>query len=149
MGLTRLAMNVPAGLWTDRYGRRATLVGGPVIASIGTLIMSTATTFNTLITSRVVTGCGGALQMAGAQAYLSDISTVQNRARTMAPLMIGFSAGAALGPFIGGALCDYYDSVRVPFIFVSAAIAAVAINNMVMLPETLKKEDRKSKMDKS
>lgn len=40
MGLTRLFMNVPAGLWTDRYGRKFTLVGGPTIAALGTLIMS-------------------------------------------------------------------------------------------------------------
>ena len=147
MGITRLLMNVPAAMLTDQFGRKSTLVGGPIISALGTLIIASAHTMNELIASRFVIGGGGSLQMAGAQAYLSDISTVQNRARTMAPLMIGFSAGAALGPFIGGALCDYYDSVRVPFIFVSAAIAAVAINNMYMLPETLKKEDRKRKMD--
>merc|ERR1712087_570542 len=47
------------------------------------------------------------------------------------------------GPFVGGFLCDYYDSVRVPFVFVGAMIAAVAANNMWMLPETLPKENRK------
>lgn len=83
--------------------------------------------------------------MAGAQAYLSDISTTANRARTMAPLMIGFSAGATLGPFVGGFLADYYDSVRVPFVFVAGAISLVAANNMWMLPETLRKEDRNKK----
>ena len=98
-----------------------------------------------MILSRFITGAGGSFQMAGAQAYLSDISTIKNRARTMAPLMIGFSAGAALGPFIGGFLCDYYESVRIPFIFVAGAIGAVALNNMYMLPETLKKSDRAKK----
>eukprot|EP00485_Elphidium_margaritaceum_P013094 CAMPEP_0202694520 /NCGR_PEP_ID=MMETSP1385-20130828/8362_1 /ASSEMBLY_ACC=CAM_ASM_000861 /TAXON_ID=933848 /ORGANISM="Elphidium margaritaceum" /LENGTH=535 /DNA_ID=CAMNT_0049350383 /DNA_START=17 /DNA_END=1624 /DNA_ORIENTATION=+ len=149
MGITRLVMNIPAAHITDKFGRKSTLVGGPLISSLGTLIIASAHSMNELILSRFVTGAGGAFQMAGAQAYLSDISSITNRARTMAPLMIGFSAGATLGPFIGGFLCDYYDSVRVPFIFVAGAISAVALNNHIMLPETLKKEDRKAAMSRS
>eukprot|EP01084_Bolivina_argentea_P224101 379021_1 len=81
MGVTRLIMNVPAGLLTDRFGRKSTLVGGPIISAIGTLFMATAHTLNEMISSRFFTGTGGSLQMAGAQAYLSDISTIRNRAR--------------------------------------------------------------------
>eukprot|EP01083_Nonionella_stella_P197243 725342_1 len=84
MGVTRLLMNVPAGLITDKFGRKSTLVGGPVISALGTLIIATAQNLNEMIMSRFITGAGGSLQMAGAQAYLSDISTIKNRARTMA-----------------------------------------------------------------
>lgn len=38
--------------------------------------------------------------------FMSDISTPLNRTRTLAPVMAGFSAGAALGPAAGGVLID-------------------------------------------
>merc|ERR1719295_411114 len=96
-----------------------------------------------MLTSQYISGTGGSMQMAGAQAYLSDISTVRNRARTMAPMAIGMSAGMVLGPFVGGVLCDYFASVRVPFYFVAGSILAVALNNWWFLPETLAPRDRK------
>ena len=36
-GLARLLLNIPAGIWADRRGRRFLLVGGPLITSIGML----------------------------------------------------------------------------------------------------------------
>jgi MFS family permease len=57
----------------------------------------------------------------------------------MAPLMAAFSAGAAMGPAIGGFLADQFG-LRPPFLFVGAAIGCVAINNYLMCPETRKKK---------
>ena len=108
MGVTRLLFNIPAAYLADKYGRRPLLVSGPIITSIGMTCTAIVTSFNQLLGTRFLTGMGGSLQMAGAQSYLSDISTTKTRARTMAPLMIGFSGGAAMGPAIGGYLCDNY-----------------------------------------
>lgn len=47
-------------------------------------------------------GIGGSCQISGAQLYLSDISTIANRARTMVPNMIAFNTGTLLGPALGG-----------------------------------------------
>lgn len=144
-GLARLATNIPAGVISDKFGRKSTLVGGPVLSALGTFMMGHAHTMNALMTAQYISGTGGSMQVAGAQTYLSDISTVKNRARTMAPMAIGMSAGMVMGPFIGGLLCDYFGSVRIPFHFVCGALGVVALNNWYMLPETLSKTERKKK----
>ena len=102
MGFTRLLLNVPLAVAADTYGRRPLLVGGSATAAAGMGVTGLATGFGELFASRVLTGGGGGAQQAGAQMYLSDISTPANRARTMAPMSIAFSAGAAIGPSIGG-----------------------------------------------
>lgn len=137
VGISRLVMNVPAAWLTDRYGRRMTLVGGPVLSGIGMGLTGFSRSLYDLVGVRFLTGVGGSLQMTGAQMYLSDISTPANRARTMAPTGIGFAIGATIGPAIGGTLADNFGLVA-PFAFVTTAIAMVSILNFMLLPETRK-----------
>lgn len=84
------------------------------------------------------------MQMTAAQLYLADISTTSNRARTMAPTQAAFQIGFAMGPGIAGMLAQSFG-LRVPFFCVGAMILAVALNNYLMLPETLKKGIRPDK----
>ena len=46
--------------------------------------------------------------------FMSDISNPRNRTRTIAPVMAGFSTGAALGPAIGGVLVD---TIGIPYTY--------------------------------
>ncbi len=137
MGFTRILANIPASFAAEKFGRRPCLVGGPFISSTGMLLTAVATSLNELIASRFITGIGGSTQMAAAQLYLSDISTPQNRARTIAPQMIGFAVGATLGPAIGGILADYYSSPQIPFFVVAGCMMLAGLNN-TRLPETRK-----------
>eukprot|EP01083_Nonionella_stella_P057671 151304_1 len=135
--ITRLVINIPAGLLTDTFGRKFTLVIASILLFCGYFLITATNTLGGLICCQFVSGVGMSLMMAGAHAYLSDISSTQNRAQTMAPLMIAFSAGMTVGPFIGGFLSDYYDSVRKPFVFATIAFGFTAVNNMYNLQETL------------
>lgn len=135
IGLSRLALNIPAAWITDRYGRRTTLIGGPVISAVGMGLTSFASNLAELATFRFITGMGGSFQMTGAQMYLADISTKENRARTMAPMGIAFATGATLGPGVGGFLSEAYG-LRAPFLFVTAAICSVVALNYKLIPET-------------
>ncbi|KAH9251389.1 hypothetical protein BASA81_010800 [Batrachochytrium salamandrivorans] len=135
IGLSRLALNIPAAWITDRYGRRTTLIGGPVISAVGMGLTSFASNLAELATFRFITGMGGSFQMTGAQMYLADISTKENRARTMAPMGIAFATGATLGPGLGGFLSEQYG-LQAPFFFVTAAIASVVVLNYRLIPET-------------
>ena len=135
MGISRLLFNIPAAWAVDRYGRRPSMVGGPFISAMGMTYTALCTTANELIASRFATGLGGSISQAGSQSYLADISTVKNRARTMAPMGAAFSAGALVGPAIGGYLGESYG-LHTPFYFIGGAILCVTINNYIMLPET-------------
>ena len=135
MGFTRLMLNVPLAFLADRIGRKPLLVGGAALSSAGMFWTGIATSFGDLVAGRFITGAGGGAQQTGSQLYLSDISNPLNRARTMAPLGIAFSIGAAAGPGIGGWVADSFG-MSAPFYFVGALIGSAAIGNFVMLPET-------------
>ena len=83
----------------------------------------------------MLTGGGGGAQQTGAQLYLADIATPSNRARTMAPLGIAFSAGAALGPAVGGWI-GVSHGLGAPFFLVGGMMGCAALNNYLFCPET-------------
>jgi len=135
VGFSRLVVNIPAAWLTDRYGRRFTLIGGPLISGLGMAFIASSKSLWELVGYRFLTGLGGSFQMTGAQMYLSDISTPENRARTMAPIGIAFATGATIGPAIGGYLSQNYG-LQAPFFVVTTAIALAATLNYRLVPET-------------
>jgi len=134
LGFARLAVNLPAAWLAERYGRRPLLLAGPLLTSLGLGLTGAASNFTELVGTRLMVGAGGAFQIAGAQLYLSDISTAANRARTLVPNMVAFSVGGLVGPAIGGYLAEAFGLVA-PFYFVAAALVLVTLNN-TRLPET-------------
>jgi MFS family permease len=66
---------------------------------------------------------------------ITDISTPNNRASTMAPVMAAFSAGTALGPAFGGVLADSIG-LENTFGLVGATFLSSAVLNSIFLKET-------------
>src|SRR5829696_6608781 len=95
-GIGRLVVNVPLGMVADRYGRRVVLIGGPLVTSAAMLGCAFSPNIGVFLFWRVVTGVGSAMYMTGAQIYLADISTPDNRAKNIATnqgaLFLGVSA---------------------------------------------------------
>jgi MFS family permease len=84
---------------------------------------------------RLFTGLGVAGLSTAATMTLSDISTPLNRASTMAPIMSAFAAGTALGPALGGVLCDSIG-IAPTFYLVGVSYFGLAAVNMALLRET-------------
>ena len=138
-GLARLVLNVPAGLWADRAGRRALLIGGPLITAIGMIGSGLAPTIWALLAWRLVAGAGSALYMTGAQIYLIDIAGDAQRARYIATNQGALLVGVSVGPAVGGFLADAFD-LRTPFLVVGAGALLTALYGFLRLPETLGSE---------
>jgi MFS family permease len=81
--IARLLLNLPSGIVADRIGRRPLLVAGPAITGVGMIGSALAGTFHELLAWRFITGAGSALQMSGSQLFLADVSTRENRAKTL------------------------------------------------------------------
>ena len=77
--IARLVLNVPLGIVADRYGRRVLLVAGPLVNAAGMAGSGWATSIPELVLWRLVAGAGNAAYLGGAQMYLNDISTPDNR----------------------------------------------------------------------
>jgi len=133
--LARLILNVPFGIASDRYGRRPLLVAGPVITGLGMIGSGFAQGIPDLLLWRVLAGAGSAMYMTGAQVYLIDISTPQNRARVLGANQGALLVGVSLGPGIGGVLADAFG-FRVPFFAVGGAALLTTVYGYFRLPET-------------
>jgi DHA1 family multidrug resistance protein-like MFS transporter len=133
--LARLVLNVPLGMASDRYGRRPLLVAGPLVTGLGMIGSGFAGGIPGLLFWRLVAGAGSAMYMTGAQVYLVDISTPQNRARVLGANLGALLFGVSIGPGIGGVLAEAFG-FRLPFFVVGAAAIVTSIYGHRRLPET-------------
>ncbi len=89
------------GRLSDKVGRRPILLTSLAASAIGYLIWGLSASLPMLFLSRLVAGFGNA-NLAVAQAYISDVTSEENRAKGMGLIGAAFGLGFVLGPAIGG-----------------------------------------------
>lgn len=94
------------GRLSDRIGRRPVLLISLVSSALGYLIWGFAGSIPMLFLSRIVAGFGNA-NIAVAQAYITDITNEENRARGMGLVGAAFGLGFVLGPALGAAFASH------------------------------------------
>jgi DHA1 family tetracycline resistance protein-like MFS transporter len=104
------------GVLSDRHGRRGVLVFSQAGSVAGYLLLalvmqfhwsSAAMALGLFYLSRVIDGLSGG-NISTAQAYISDVTTQENRAKGMGLLGAAFGIGFAFGPFVGGVAAASY-----------------------------------------
>src|SRR5499427_4141855 len=98
-----IAQLISAPLWgrfSDRVGRRPTLIIALAAAGIAYLIFGFAHTLWLLFLSRLVQGAGGGT-VGVIQAYVADSTDPKDRARALGWLSATTNLGVALGPVLG------------------------------------------------
>ena len=133
--LSRMVLNIPLGLASDRYGRRLLLVGGPLVTALGMFGSGMSFDIWQLMAWRFVAGAGSAMYMTGAQIYLVDVSTPETRAMFLGTNQMSINLGVSLGPGIGGLIAQGFG-LRVPFHVVGVATLFAALYAYMRLPET-------------
>jgi len=96
------------GSLSDRYGRKPILIISKLGTVLAYIIMAKSHTFEWFLVSRLIDGFTGG-NIAVARAYVSDITTPENRPKGMAIIGISFGVGFLLGPILGGFL--YTDTM--------------------------------------
>jgi multidrug resistance protein len=127
------------GRLSDRFGRRPILIVSLIGTAVGFLIMGWATSLTLLFVARVIDGASGG-NIATAQAYIADVSTPENRSRSMGVIGAAFGLGFTFGPMIGGLLSRI--SYGAPFFFAAALAALNVVLLYFILPESLSAEYR-------
>src|SRR5215212_8299771 len=124
------------GALSDRYGRRPVLIVSQAGSAFGYLLLAFATqghfdpktALALVYLSRIIDGFTGG-NISTAQAYVSDVTTPQNRAKGMGMLGAAFGIGFTAGPFLGGV-------IGVKAAYVAAALSATAaLLTYLRLPE--------------
>jgi len=139
-----------APLWgraSDRIGRRPVLIVG-LIGSVGFyLLFGIATRFQSmflLFVARIGAGIAGAT-IPAAQAYIADVTSLQNRAKGMALIGAAFGLGFTFGPLLGAAALLASDDVSAsPWPgYAAAVLSGIALMLAVLLlPESLRPGSR-------
>jgi DHA1 family tetracycline resistance protein-like MFS transporter len=125
------------GVLSDRFGRRPVLLVSLAGAAIDYLVMAFAPELWLLVIGRAIAGITSA-NMAVATAYITDISSEDERAKRFGLFHAMFGIGFIIGPVLGGMLGDIW--VRAPFIAAALLNAANFALALFVLPESRKGE---------
>jgi DHA1 family tetracycline resistance protein-like MFS transporter len=129
------------GNLSDAYGRRPILLISMVVLAINYILMGFAQSLFFLIIGRLISGIG-ASTMSTCNAYIADVIPAEERAQYFGLMGAAFGMGFIIGPVIGGFLGEY--GARVPFFATAALLSINLIFGLLILPESLKKENRRT-----
>ncbi len=129
------------GNLSDAYGRRPILLISMVVLAINYILMGFAQSLVFLVIGRIISGIG-ASTMSTCNAYIADVIPAEERAQYFGMMGAAFGMGFIIGPVIGGFLGEY--GARVPFFATAALLSINFVFGLLILPESLKKDNRRT-----
>jgi DHA1 family tetracycline resistance protein-like MFS transporter len=125
---------------SDRFGRRPVLLASLLGLGLDYIFLAFAPNIAWLFVGRIIAGISGA-SFTTAMAYIADVSEPEKRSQNFGLIGAAFGLGFIIGPVIGGISSQF--GLRIPFL-ISAGLALINwIYGYFILPESLKKENRR------
>jgi MFS family permease len=106
LGVALVAMSIPAGWLSDRFGRKPLVVASGIIACIGTLIILFARDVTLITIAAVIVGIGIGSFLSANWALITDIVPRNEAARYLGIANIATAGGSAIARLIGGTFID-------------------------------------------
>ncbi len=136
---------VAMGSFGDRFGRRRLLMIGAAGFAVVSVVAAFAPTAAFLVGARVGLGVFGAMLMPSTLSLIRNIFLDRNQRRiAIAVWAAGFSAGAAMGPLLGGVLLEHFWWGSVFLLAVPVLVLMLALTPAVV-PES--KDARPGRVD--
>src|SRR5699024_11333702 len=103
------------------------------------LLFGLGNTIEVLFLSRILGGLAGAFIMPAVTAFIVDLTTEKNRARSLGYMTAALNFGFVIGPGVGGVLAEF--GTRLPF-FVAAFLGIIsAVLAIFLLTEPKRKTE--------
>ncbi|MCP5131595.1 MAG: MFS transporter [Pseudomonadales bacterium] len=134
------------GRLSDYYGRRPILMLSMVGAIAGYLLLGFAEALWVVALSRLLAGLMAG-NIAAAQAYITDTTSIENRARGMGLIGAAFGLGFVIGPALGSYLAgdDFATANLFLPAMLSASLSGAALLAIIfLLPESLDPAQREA-----
>lgn len=127
------------GALSDRFGRRPVILASIFGLGLHYLLLAVAPSLAFMLIARVIGGVTGA-SFSVANAYASDISSAEGRARSFGLIGAAFGLGFIFGPMLGGLLGSV--DLHLPF-YVAAGLSLLnGLYGLVVVPESLPRDRR-------
>ncbi len=133
---------LPAGLLADRFGRRPVMWGGLVLYVVGAIGSILAPSLGVMFVARFVWGLGSAGPRVAAMAMVRDAYSGAQMAKQMSLIMAVFILVPTFAPALAAGIL-LVAPWQVVF-WMCAAVAVVVALSVVLLPETLTTEGRRT-----
>jgi MFS transporter, DHA1 family, tetracycline resistance protein len=121
------------GNLSDRIGRKGVLIAAQVFAFLGFTLLASGTALWTVFVARGIEGLGGG-GLGITQAYVTDVTTPQERARAFGLVGATFGLGFLIGPALAGVLVRY--GYHVPFAVAAGLALLTIVMTLTLLPES-------------
>lgn len=134
MALYALCQFLAAPLWgriSDMHGRKPVLLLTVAGTGVGFVLLGLADSVWMLVLSRVIGGVSAG-NLSAAYAYVSDITTADNRSAGLGKVGAAFGLGFVLGPGIGGFLAGGDSALEANFARPAYAAAAMSLGALVI-----------------
>lgn len=131
-GLPGIVVGILAGPLSDRYGRKAFLIGGSTLMSGLTVVGGIAPGFAHLLLTRVVAGAGASILYPNINAAIADEFPYQERGRAMSTVITMNQIAPIVGIPLAG-LVATLSSWRVSFVMVGVLglVAALVVSRTI------------------
>ena len=106
--LVTAALLVPAGRFSDIYGRKKVFLTGLAVFALGSLLCGLAPSIYALIAARVLQGAGASMLFSTGMAILTSAFPPRERGRVLGVNVAAVYTGLSLGPVLGGSLNHYF-----------------------------------------
>ena len=133
--ITRIFLAGPLGGLSDRVGRKPVMLFALLGFAGANVIYAFAPNVLVMLAARALEGAVSAGFFPAANAYVSDVTSIENRGAAMGYLSMGSMVGFIVGPTIGGFLAEAMG-VRMPFIVAAIATLGTLIVVYILVQET-------------
>ncbi|WP_019616034.1 MFS transporter [Psychromonas ossibalaenae] len=138
-GLTQALLQIPAGMLSDKFGRRPVIFGGLIIFAVGSLVAAYSDSVYGVTAGRALQGAGAIAS--AILALAADVTREEQRPKAMA--MIGVSIGLAFAvAMVAGPVLAPFIGLQGLFLITAAgALAGIVIVHFVV-PHVVNKAPR-------
>lgn len=129
-----LVGTIPSGWLIDRFGRRAVLIGGPLLTAITAVLVVVAPSFTELLILRFLNGFAAQMWLMARLAGISHNAAPNERGRQVSWMFGMDTTGKLAGPIIGGFVA-YQWGMFAPFLAYGVLALLALIPIMIFAKE--------------